>query len=138
MSACDLVNAPRNTRQARFVLEQARAELAPTGMLRTAVNLANFLLVTGQNASGDPEGVSPDLARAIADRLGVEVAYVPFDTPGELADAVADDVWGDRREVPGKCRQGWTVCRSAREYPKEPGRGCLLVSSRSAVGRAAV
>jgi polar amino acid transport system substrate-binding protein len=93
MPACNVCNVPRNERQARLVLEQARAELAPSGVLRTAVNLANFLLVTGQSPSGDPEGVSPDLALAIADRLGVEVAYVQFDTPGELADAVADDVW---------------------------------------------
>ncbi|MSO76188.1 MAG: ABC transporter substrate-binding protein [Alphaproteobacteria bacterium] len=68
-------------------------ELAPTGVLRAAINMSNFLLVTGKSASGDPEGVSPDLARAIADRLGVPVAYVPFKTPGELADAAGSNVW---------------------------------------------
>ena len=73
--------------------EQARAELAPTGVLRAGINLSNFLLVTGKSAGGDPEGVSPDIARAVGDRLGVEVEYVVFDTPAQLADAAAEDVW---------------------------------------------
>ncbi len=75
------------------MLEQARAELAPTGVLRAGINLSNFLLVTGKSASGDPEGVSPDMARAVADRLGVPVKYVTFKTPGELADAATQDLW---------------------------------------------
>ena len=71
----------------------ALSELAPSGTLRAAVNMANTLLVTGRTVSGDPDGVAPDMARAIADRLGVGVSYVPFPTPGELADAVDGDVW---------------------------------------------
>src|SRR5258705_10732747 len=62
--------------------DQAKAELAPTGVLRAGINLSNFLLVTGKSASGDPEGVAPDMARAIADKLGVPVKYVPFPKPG--------------------------------------------------------
>jgi polar amino acid transport system substrate-binding protein len=73
--------------------EELVSELAPTGVLRAAINMGNFLLVTGRSASGDPDGVSPDMARAIADRLGVPVKYVPFAKPGELADAVGDDAW---------------------------------------------
>lgn len=73
--------------------DQARAELAPTGVLRAAINLSNFLLVTGSTRSGDPQGVSPSMAAEVARRLGVECRYVPFATPGELADAAADDVW---------------------------------------------
>ena len=69
------------------------AELAPTGVLRAAINLSNFLLVTGKSAAGDPEGVSPDMAREVASRLGVPVKYLPFKTPGELADAAAKGVW---------------------------------------------
>jgi polar amino acid transport system substrate-binding protein len=49
--------------------------------------------VTGKTPSGDPEGVSPDMARAIADRLGVPVTYVTFKSPGELADAAESGVW---------------------------------------------
>lgn len=69
------------------------AELAPTGVLRAAINLSNFLLVTGKSAAGDPEGVSPDMAREVASRLGVPVKYLPFKTPGELADAATKGVW---------------------------------------------
>ena len=68
-------------------------QLAPTGTLRAGINLGNFLLVTGKSASGDPEGVAPDMARAIAARLGVKLRLVPFKTPAELADAAGTDVW---------------------------------------------
>lgn len=68
-------------------------ELAPTGVLRAAINLSNFLLVTGKTAAGDPQGVSPSMAKAVADRLGVAVQYVTYRTPGELADAAVEDVW---------------------------------------------
>ena len=47
-------------------------ELAPTGVLRAAINLANFLLVTGAKENGEPTGVSPDLAASIAKALKVE------------------------------------------------------------------
>ena len=62
-------------------------------MLRAGINLSNFLLVTGRTPEGDPVGVAPDMARAIADRLGVPVRYVTFPKPGELADAAGRDVW---------------------------------------------
>ncbi len=69
------------------------AELAPTGVLRAGINLSNFLLVTGKSPAGDPEGVSPDMAREIAQRLGVPVKYVTFKSPGELADQAGRGVW---------------------------------------------
>jgi polar amino acid transport system substrate-binding protein len=69
------------------------AQLAPHGILRAGVNMSNFLLVTGRTASGDPQGVSPSMAAAIAERLGVPVKYVPFPKPGELADQAGNDVW---------------------------------------------
>jgi polar amino acid transport system substrate-binding protein len=71
----------------------ALAELAPTGVLRAGINLSNFLLVSGKSPSGEPEGVAPDMARAIAQRLGVPAAYVTFPRPGELADAAGQGVW---------------------------------------------
>lgn len=69
------------------------SELAPHGVLRAAINMGNFLLVTGRSPSGDPDGVSPDMAKAIADRLGVPLKYVPYARPGELADAAGSDAW---------------------------------------------
>ena len=73
--------------------QAARDELAPTGVLRAGINLSNFLLVTGRSPTGEPEGVSPSMARAVAERLGVDVQYVTYPTPGELADAALEDVW---------------------------------------------
>ncbi len=72
---------------------QIVAQLAPHGVLRAGINMSNFLLVTGRSAAGDPEGVSPSMAAAIAERLGVPIKYVPFPKPGELADAVDTDAW---------------------------------------------
>ena len=73
--------------------EALRKELAPHGTLRAGINLSNFLLVTGRSANGDPQGVAPDLAAEIAKRLEVPLAYVPFDTPAQLADAASDERW---------------------------------------------
>jgi polar amino acid transport system substrate-binding protein len=73
--------------------QQVVSELAPTGVLRAAINMGNFLLVTGRTPSGDPEGVAPDMAREVASRLGVPVKYIPYARPGELADAAGTGVW---------------------------------------------
>jgi polar amino acid transport system substrate-binding protein len=73
--------------------DAAVAELAPTGVLRAAINMGNFLLVTGRSPAGEPEGVAPDMARAIATALGARVQYVPFARPNALADAAEDGVW---------------------------------------------
>lgn len=73
--------------------KQVTAELAPEGVLRAGINLSNFLLVTGRTEAGDPVGVAPDMAGEIARRLGVPVKYVPFRTPGELADAAETGTW---------------------------------------------
>jgi polar amino acid transport system substrate-binding protein len=69
------------------------SELAPTGTLRAGINMSNFLLVTGKTPSGDPDGVSPDLAREIAKRLGVPLKLVPFSSPDGLVAAAGDNVW---------------------------------------------
>jgi polar amino acid transport system substrate-binding protein len=69
------------------------AQLAPHGVLRAGINMSNFLLVTSRSPSGDPQGVSPSMAAAIASALGVPVKYVPFPKPGELADEAGKDVW---------------------------------------------
>jgi len=69
------------------------SQIAPTGTLRAGINLLNFLLVTGKSKEGLPEGVAPDMARAIANKLGVPLELVPYATPGELADAALAGVW---------------------------------------------
>lgn len=69
------------------------AQLAPTGVLRAGINMSNFLLVNSTGPDGEPQGVSPGMAAAIAGRLGVPVQYVPYPKPGALADAVGTGAW---------------------------------------------
>jgi polar amino acid transport system substrate-binding protein len=72
--------------------ETVISEIAPTGILRAGINLANIYLVTGKTLNGDPDGVSPNIAKAIADKLGVNLAYVPCRTPGGTADMIINQV----------------------------------------------
>ncbi len=73
--------------------EAAVAALAPTGTLRAAINLSNFLLVTAKSDEGDPEGVSPDMARTLAQQLGVGIELLTYKTPGAVADDGGAGVW---------------------------------------------
>ncbi len=68
-------------------------EMAPTGTLRVALNMINFLLISGKNPEGVPVGVAPDLARIIADRIGVPLQLIQYGSPGELADDADKNVW---------------------------------------------
>jgi polar amino acid transport system substrate-binding protein len=70
-----------------------RERLAPGGVLRAGINLSNFLLVSARSADGSPAGVSPDMATAIAQCLGVALQRVPYASPALLADAAGRDEW---------------------------------------------
>ena len=65
--------------------------LATTGTLRAGVYTGNFLLITGKTPEGDPDGVSPDLCRAIAQKLGVPLKLIPFKSQDALVDAVGSN-----------------------------------------------
>jgi polar amino acid transport system substrate-binding protein len=67
--------------------------LAPTGTLRAGINLSNFLLVSSRTPDGGPAGVSPDMARAIAESLGLGLQFVTYESPSKLADAAGLDEW---------------------------------------------
>jgi polar amino acid transport system substrate-binding protein len=71
----------------------ARSELAPTGTLRVALNMSNFLLTSTDPVTGEPRGVAADLGRELGQRLGVPVALLPYSNPGKLADAAPTGVW---------------------------------------------
>ncbi|SMF89905.1 amino acid ABC transporter substrate-binding protein, PAAT family [Azospirillum oryzae] len=62
-------------------------DLAPSGRLRSTINLGNTVLAL-ENPAGNLRGVSVDLARALGERLGLEVELVPFDTAGKAFDAL--------------------------------------------------
>lgn len=66
------------------------ARLAPTGRLRASINLGNPILA-GRDAAGAPFGVSVDLARAFAQRLGLEAELQVFDTAAQSVAAVAEE-----------------------------------------------
>ena len=51
----------------------AAAALAPTGKLRASINLGNPILATARRAATSAAGVSVDLARTLAEQLGVPV-----------------------------------------------------------------
>jgi polar amino acid transport system substrate-binding protein len=65
----------------------ARA-FTPTGKLRAAINLGNPILAGRDSGTGAPVGVSVDLARGFAERLGVDVELVVFDNAAKSVDAV--------------------------------------------------
>jgi len=68
-------------------------ELAPHGILRVAINMSNTLLVTGLDQEENPTGVSPDMAAELAQRLGVELRLLQYNTPNEIADDAGTDSW---------------------------------------------
>jgi polar amino acid transport system substrate-binding protein len=63
------------------------AEIGATGKLRAAINFGNPILAK-RDASGGPQGVSVDLAREAARRLGLPVEPVLFDSAGAVVEAV--------------------------------------------------
>merc|ERR1712098_148253 len=75
------------------LVQAAREQLAPAGILRAGINLSNFLLVTGKDSQGQYQGVSPGVAHALAQALNVPLQLIPYPGPGVLADAIVDNVW---------------------------------------------
>jgi len=59
---------------------------APTGRLRASINTGNPILAAPDGAGA--KGVSVDLARGFAQRLGVPIELMVFDTAGKSVDAV--------------------------------------------------
>lgn len=71
----------------------ARAELAPRGTLRAAINFGNPVLAQKDPATGAARGVSVDLARELGRRLDVPVELVLFDAAGKVVDALDANRW---------------------------------------------
>lgn len=67
--------------------QAAVAQLSPTGKLRAAINLGNPILAS-RNAAGEPQGVSVDLAREAARRLGLPIELVVFNSAGNVVEAI--------------------------------------------------
>ena len=73
--------------------KEIQTELSSNGVLRAAINMSNFLLVTDKTKEGTPIGVSPDMAKELANKLDLQLKLITFDTPGEIADDAENDNW---------------------------------------------
>jgi polar amino acid transport system substrate-binding protein len=71
-----------------FDLAEVRRALAPEGRLRAAINLGNAVLAR-RGADGQPEGVTVDLARAVAARIGVGLETTGFEAAARVVEALA-------------------------------------------------
>ena len=60
------------------------------GKLRAAINLGNPILAGRDPATGAPAGISVDLARAFAQRLGAPLEMVVMESAGKSVDVVAN------------------------------------------------
>lgn len=67
----------------------AVSDLAPTGKLRAAINIGNPILAKKDAATGEASGVSVDLARELARRLGVEAELVVVTSAGKSVETLA-------------------------------------------------
>src|SRR5436305_8169413 len=68
------------------------AQLAPKGELRAALIASNPVLVT-RGADGQLGGVSVELARALAAKLGVPVRLMPYENPARYNESLGKDEW---------------------------------------------
>ena len=93
----------------------ARSELAPTGQLRAAINFGNPILATKDPSTGEPRGVSVDLSRELARRLGVPVQFVTYDAAGKVVEGLSP--------APGTSRMSRSI-RRARSTSATPHLTC--------------
>jgi polar amino acid transport system substrate-binding protein len=85
---------PRNSGAVRQTMEIGPSVIAAfttTGKLRAAINLGNPVLAGKNPTTGEPYGVSVDLARAFAKRLGVNLELVVFDSAAKSVEAVTNE-----------------------------------------------
>lgn len=67
--------------------------LAPTGELRVAINYGNPVLAQRHASDNFPQGVSADLAREIARRLGVVPRFISYDAAGKVFEGLDTNTW---------------------------------------------
>ena len=70
-----------------------RAELAPRGTLRAAINFGNTVLAHRAPVLAESGGVSVAIARELARRLDVPLELIPFNGAGAVVAVAKDDVF---------------------------------------------
>jgi polar amino acid transport system substrate-binding protein len=75
--------------------DAARRELVPSGKLRVGIGVgqASSAFWTIRDASGQPRGVTVSLGRALAEKLGVPLELLAYNSSGEVAEAGAAGQW---------------------------------------------
>jgi tripartite-type tricarboxylate transporter receptor subunit TctC len=68
-------------------------QLAPTGRIRAAINYGHPVLAQKGSATGEPRGVSADIARELSRRVGIDLMFVTFDAAGKVFAALAGGAW---------------------------------------------
>jgi polar amino acid transport system substrate-binding protein len=68
-------------------------EIVPEGSLRAAINFGNPVLAQKDPSTGEPRGVSVDLARELGRRLGVPVELVTYQSAGNVFEAARSGAW---------------------------------------------
>jgi len=71
----------------------AKSDLAPTGRLRAAINVGNAVLVQADPGTGEPKGISVELAREIAARLDVPIDLIVYTAAGKVFEALNRKEW---------------------------------------------
>ena len=75
-----------------FLDHEVLQDLAPEGVLRAAINFGNPVLAQ-QKADGLAQGISVELAKALAKELGVPLQMVTFDAAGKVFAALEEGIW---------------------------------------------
>jgi len=88
LAAAAFVLASTLTAFAQAPSPEALKDLAPTGKLRAAINFGNGVLAQ-KGPNGEARGVTPELAAALAKKLGVPVELVPLQAAGKAFEALA-------------------------------------------------
>src|SRR5262249_25857218 len=79
-----------------FALDDSVQAIAPTGALRVAVAVgpaASTFWATRDPSSGQPRGVTVELAKAAAAELHVPLQLVEYQNSGGIATAAGKDAW---------------------------------------------
>jgi polar amino acid transport system substrate-binding protein len=87
--ACGMIS----TALSEPAMDKVLKDLAPTGKLRAAINLGNSVLAQTDAATGQPKGITPDLARELGRRLGVPVELITYNAAGKVFDAASTGAW---------------------------------------------
>lgn len=93
LGGCAPLQSPSAGSRGGVVTPAVVADLAPQGRLRAAINFGNPILAQRDGAGGAPRGVSVDLSRELAARLGVPVEMITFDAAGKVVEAARTGAW---------------------------------------------